>query len=197
MISALLSYTLYGLVTAITPGPNNVVSLYLMSQHGFKRSKLMYLGMLTGFYCVMLCCASFTVGFSKLLPSILKYLPYIGALYIAWLGISIMKSKPKEGHGYDPSFIKGFCLQFANVKIILYSLTVHSAYLIPKEIGFPHLFLNALYMVCLCSTGLITWGLAGGLLHSWLQKYYRPFNFVMGIILFYCAFDLIRPSLGL
>ena len=39
LLSAILSYLPYSLATAFTPGPNNILALYSVSQKGWRRGK--------------------------------------------------------------------------------------------------------------------------------------------------------------
>ena len=49
---------------------------------------------------------------------------YIGAAYILWLAIHIAFSKPStENAEQSASFLKGFMLQFVNVKIYMFGVT--------------------------------------------------------------------------
>lgn len=57
LISAFLTYTL---ITALTPGPNNILALSSVTAHGFRRSMRVLAGMSTGFVIIMLICAGLT-----------------------------------------------------------------------------------------------------------------------------------------
>ena len=60
----------------------------------------------------------FVYGVNALLPNVMGVMKYIGAVYILWLAIHIAVSKPSsESAEQSASFLKGFMLQFANVKI--------------------------------------------------------------------------------
>jgi hypothetical protein len=57
LISAFLTYTL---ITALTPGPNNILALSSVTAHGFRRSMRVLAGMSLGFVIIMLICAGLT-----------------------------------------------------------------------------------------------------------------------------------------
>ncbi len=42
LLSAILSYLPYSLATAFTPGPNNILALYSVSQKGWRGEKVSY-----------------------------------------------------------------------------------------------------------------------------------------------------------
>ena len=188
--SIMMSYLIYTVVTAFTPGPNNIVALYAVSQNGWRKGKDVILGMAGGFLCVMFICALFCYELAKYLPSLTGTLKYVGAAYIIYLAIHVARSSPDNSDGRQMTFWKGFLLQFFNVKIILYAITVYTGYVLPYESSLTSLFSHAINLTVIGMAGFITWGLAGGLFQDLLTQYYRPFNIVMGLILVYCAITL-------
>ena len=188
--SIMMSYLIYTVVTAFTPGPNNIVALYAVSQNGWRKGKNVLLGMAGGFLCVMFICALFCYELAKYLSSLTGTLKYVGAAYIVYLAINVAKSSPDNSDGRQMTFWKGFLLQFFNVKIILYAITVYTGYVLPYESSLTSLFSHAINLTVIGMAGFITWGVAGGLFQDLLTQYYRPFNIVMGLILVYCAITL-------
>ena len=188
--SIMMSYLIYTVVTAFTPGPNNIVALYAVSQNGWRKGKDVLLGMAGGFLCVMFICALFCYELAKYLPSLTGTLKYVGAAYIIYLAIHVARSSPDNSDGRQMTFWKGFLLQFFNVKIILYAITVYTGYVLPYESSLTSLFSHAINLTVIGMAGFITWGVAGGLFQDLLTQYYRPFNIVMGLILVYCAITL-------
>lgn len=65
---------------------------------------------------------------------------YIGAAYILWLAIHIVFSKPStENAEQSASFLKGFMLQFVNVKIYVFGVTALTGYVVGYMSSFPAL----------------------------------------------------------
>ena len=61
----------------------------------------------------------------------MEVLKYIGAAYILWLAIHIAFSKPStENAEQSASFLKGFMLQFVNVKIYMFGVTALTGYVV-------------------------------------------------------------------
>ena len=54
-----VNFLSYAVVTAITPGPNNILSMTHASRVGFRRSFPFHLGVWAGFSLVMLLCTVF------------------------------------------------------------------------------------------------------------------------------------------
>ena len=130
IISGFLTYTL---ITALTPGPNNILALSSVNQHGFRRSLRVLAGMSAGFLVLMLVCGIFTYTLISVLPTLTNWLVWIGAAYILWLAWKIANSSPAADDSSERplSFWLSFWLQFANVKIILYGITALSAFVLP------------------------------------------------------------------
>ena len=84
----------YVLLTAITPGPNNIMSMSNAAKYGFKRSFPFNVGVLLGFLVVMGLCAAFSSLLYEFIPSVKPYMLCLGAAYILWLAWSIWRDKP-------------------------------------------------------------------------------------------------------
>ena len=63
LIKRLLTYTL---ITALTPGPNNIPALSSVTFHGLRRSLRVLAGMSVGFIITMLICAALTFSLVEL-----------------------------------------------------------------------------------------------------------------------------------
>ncbi|WP_130863339.1 LysE family transporter [Bacilliculturomica massiliensis] len=186
-----LSYLPYAIVTAYTPGPNNILALNTGSSRGWKSSGPVLAGMFAGFFCVMTICALGCFQISRYLDGFVGVMKYIGALYIVWLAVHIARSKPAEdGAQVSASFFKGFFLQFVNVKIILYAITIYTGYVMPVQSSLPVLLLAALFNTAVGASGMLAWALAGSIFQRCINRYYRAFNFVMALILLESAVQL-------
>lgn len=117
LLSAFWTYTL---ITAMTPGPNNILALSSATSHGFRQSTRVLAGMSLGFLIVMLLCAGISFSLAVIDPAAVHLLSWAGAAYIVWLAWKIATSPTKEdGLQTKPiSFWASFALQFVNVKII-------------------------------------------------------------------------------
>ncbi|MDD3229478.1 MAG: LysE family transporter [Oscillospiraceae bacterium] len=190
LFSMIVSYLPYALVTAFTPGPNNIVALYAVSQKGWRRGKDVLLGIAVGFLCVMVICALFCYELAKYAPSVANILKYVGAAYIVYLAVHVALSKPDDGESKRISFTKGFLLEFVNVKIILYAITIYTGYVLPYDARLGVLLIHALMLTVIGIAGTITWAAAGGVLQVFLKKHYRSFNIAMALVLLWCAISL-------
>ncbi|MBQ7594878.1 MAG: LysE family transporter [Synergistaceae bacterium] len=191
MWKVIMSYLPYALITTFTPGPNNLMSLYSVSSVGWKKGSKVILGIFTGFMCLMLLVVLFCHELAKYLPEFVKYLKYIGAIYILWLAVHIAKSEPGEALERSINFRSGFVLAISNVKVILYLITIFTVYIIPSGANFYEMLLHGAFIIAISAVSWCMWGEAGSVLQRFLTRYYRPFNILMGILLAWCAVKIL------
>lgn len=192
MLEVFLSYLPYALITTFTPGPNNLMSLYSVSSVGWKKGGRVILGIFAGFSAVMIMVIVFCNELASYAPEVVKHLKYVGAAYILWLAFHIAMSKPSESSEKSLSFRSGLILSLSNVKVILYLITIFTAYVIPSDASFAEMFAHGAIIIAISAVSWCTWGTAGSIMQRFLARYYRPFNIAMGIALVWCAVQIMR-----
>lgn len=90
------------------------------------------------------------------------------------------------------SFRVGFSLQFVNIKIYFYIMTLLMVYLVPYISTLSGLLLAGIGVVGIGSIACIAWAFLGIKIQHIYQKYYKTINFILSLFLLYCAFDIIR-----
>ena len=78
----ILSITLFGIVAAFTPGPNNFVAFYSGFNFGILRTLPHIIGVTLGFPFLLLCLALGLINIFKLYPLIQEILKYLGTLFL-------------------------------------------------------------------------------------------------------------------
>ncbi|MFZ4832250.1 cysteine/O-acetylserine transporter [Rouxiella sp. Mn2063] len=186
IISAFFTYTF---ITAMTPGPNNILALSSVSSHGLSGSRRVLTGMSLGFLAVMLLCAAITFTLTRLDPGIAVWLNWIGAAYILWLAVKVAMSRPSSsGSSTQPlSFWASFGLQFVNVKIILYGITAISSFVLPYTHDMLWVIAVSLLLSLIGTIGILSWALAGHVFQALFQRHGRIVNLTLAALLVYCA----------
>lgn len=187
-----VNFITYVLITAITPGPNNIMSMTCGGQLGFKRAFPFNLGVWAGFSVVMLLCAAFCSALSSFIPKIKPIMLVIGAAYMLWLAWKTWRSKPEieENHA-GRGFSSGLALQFVNVKIYLYGILSMEAYILPVYDG--QLLIVAAFALFLATAGFLCtllWSAFGSVFKVLFSKYAKITNAIMALALVYCAVAL-------
>ena len=190
IIGAFLAYTF---ITALTPGPNNILALSSVHTHGFRKSLRPLAGMGAGFLIIMLLCALFTVAITRTLPSVTHWLTYLGVIYILWLALKIARSHPANAgySDYPLSFKTSFLLQFANVKIILYGITALSTFVIPYTSSKTLIILVSILLAIIGAFGNLCWAAAGHLFQALLSRHGRLVNLLLAGALILVAVDML------
>lgn len=186
------SFLSYALVTAGTPGPNNIMSMSNAASRGLKKGFPFQLGILTGFTVVILLCTFFCNALSEMIPKIKLPMLIMGAAYMLWLAWNLLRSKGfQEDVHAKSSYLTGLLLQFINPKLYLYCIVSLEAYILPYFHGkLVPLILFALLLALICFTSNLCWAMFGTVFRALFSKYARVTNTVMALLLVYCAISL-------
>ena len=187
------NFLVYAIVNAFTPGPGNILALNTVTNYGWKKGKPLFFGIFTGYYVVQIICAVFVYGIGTFLPDALQVMKYIGAAYILWLAIHIAISKPEvsEEQG-SASFIKGFLLQFVNVKIYMFGITALTGFITPYSKAMWTLIGFELLIATIGTIATSTWIGAGILIQNFYIKHYRIINIILALTLLECIWSILR-----
>ena len=129
----ILSITLFGIVAAFTPGPNNFVAFYSGFNFGILRTLPHIIGVTLGFPFLLLCLALGLINIFKLYPLIQEVLKYLGTLFLIYLAYKISFSGPSDQENKNKNPIKfheTFVFQFLNPKGVIASIILVSTCLL-------------------------------------------------------------------
>ena len=187
------NFLIYSIINAITPGPGNILALNTVTNYGLKKGKPLFAGIFVGYYVVQAICAIFVYGVSSILPNALGVMKYIGAAYILWLAIHIAISKPpEENENKSASFMKGFLLQFVNVKIYLFGITALTGYITDYSTSFWVLLLFEMIIATIGTLATSIWIAVGSLIQAFYKKHYRVINIVLALFLLECIYSMLK-----
>ena len=187
------NFFIYSVINAFTPGPGNILALNTVTNYGYKKGRPLYWGIFAGYYVVQIICAVFVFGVSAFLPDLLGIMKYIGAAYILWLAVHIALSKPTTGTvEKSASFLKGFLLQFVNVKIYLFGITALTGYVTEYSASLWVLLLFEIIIATIGTIATLTWIGMGVLIQRAYQKYYRIINIILALTLSECVYSMLK-----
>ena len=128
------AFLTYAVITAATPGPNNIMSMSNAGRLGFRRALPFNFGIWVGFTIVMVLCTLFCTALSALIPAIRLPMLVLGAAYMLYLAWGTFRSSDviQEDHSRE-GFLSGLLLQFINPKIYLYCIMSMEAYILPGD----------------------------------------------------------------
>lgn len=184
-------------VMALTPGPANLFAIATGAQKGKAAALVGVAGMNTA---TLVWFAAAALGLGALIlafPRVFHILAYVGAAYIAWLGLKALLgafSKDGEpGHGAfkqgKSAFRDGFTVQIANPKAILFFTAVLPPFLDPQRPLPAQLALFAVATISLDVIAMASYGLGGAALAIQMNKprFRKGFSAMVGILLLTAA----------
>jgi cysteine/O-acetylserine efflux protein len=182
------------LITTFTPGPNNISSASMGVLYGYRDTLKYMLGIVTGFFLVMLLCGWTSTVLLKVLPSFETALRFVGAGYILWLAFETLKTSYtfQESNQSPMGFGRGLLLQVLNLKAIVYGLTLYSTFLVPITDSPVLLVLSATFLATLAFCSVSIWALFGSAIRTALYqaRIRQSVNLVLSLLLVYTAIEL-------
>lgn len=188
----------YMFVSCITPGPNNLMCMANGTKYGFRKSLRFCFGVTTGFTLILLIAIGCNYFIYNYIPTIIRVMTPLGALYILWLAWIIWRDKPKpkkedkkeRKHLDTTAMGTGMILQFVNPKGLLYGMTLITNFVFPydRSVGMFFIVLVANWFMVLFSN--ICWVLFGSIFQKFFDDYKKVLNAVMALLLVYCAVSL-------
>lgn len=190
------SFFTYAVVTAVTPGPNNIMSMSNGSRKGFRRALPFNLGIGVGFSAVMILCTAFLSLLSRWIPKIKLPMLLVGACYMLYLAWETFRSSDsiEENHSRE-GFFSGLLLQFINPKIYIYCIMSMEAYILPFYQGQPLPLLGfALLLAFIGFLFTLLWSAFGSIFKWLFSEHAKIVNTIMALLLVYCALSLFLVS---
>ena len=185
------AFLTYIFIVAITPGPNNIMSMNNAIQKGFLKAMPFNFGIFAGFVFVVTLCTIFSTMLFALIPRIQLPMQVLGAAYMLYLAAKpFFPSKKREAKVLNGSFAIGAFLQLINPKLMIYAITAISSFVLPWFTEIPAL---AFFIFLLSFMGFactVCWSFFGSLLSRIFDKYARIINIVMAVLLVYSAVSL-------
>ena len=184
-------------VMAVTPGPANIFAIAT----GARRGRAAVLSAVAGMNLASLVWfAAAALGLGALVlafPTAFRVIAVLGALYVAWLGVSAIRdagrpavvhevSEPQLGRN---AFLDGFLVQISNPKAVLFFTAVLPPFIDPARPVAPQLAMFAVAMIGLDVVAMCAYGLGGAALRDAMTRprFRRAFGFLTGFLLLLAA----------
>ena len=190
------AFLVYCAVMAITPGPNNLMCLYLGASGGFRRFVRFFCGSMTGLFVKCALCGLLNVLLAEKIPVVVPYLKWLGALYMVYLAFGMVRSGLKEeedetGSG-EGTFRSGILLQVLNVKSWVAALSIFSVYVIPFTTAVGAIVLSAFTFTFFCAVASTLWCSFGAAIQKIYRRFRLPLSIILALTLVYCAWSAVK-----
>ncbi len=188
-----IAFISYVFVVTFSPGPNTIMAMTNGNKFGFRKTLNFLLGIVSGFFIILLLSNYFNLVLFALLPKTKFIMGIIGAIYMTYLAVIIIKSREtgrKDDTATLNSYYTGILLQFINPKAMLFGITVTSNFIIPYYKSNIYLISFSLLLAFIGFISVAGWALFGEFFQKFLSSYRKPFNWAMGALLFYSAISI-------
>ncbi len=196
-VSLIPAFLFYCYTNGITPGPANLCSLSAAMNYGRKQALIQWRGLIIGFWIDAMIAVLINGVLGAALGKYVGYLSYVGAAYILWLAIKILRTSydhvgDEQEAAANCNFRTGLIVQLTNAKVILFCITALASYVTPYTNSLLTLFLVGCFLPLTGPICNLAWLFAGDRLRGLFLKYPRPLNIIMAIALVLCAISLVR-----
>lgn len=182
---------------AFSPGPSNLFAMALGMARGRGQVAPCVAGMNAASLVWYVGAALGLGAVAAALPGLFRWLALGGALYLAWMAVGAFRaawSRTQQiGHAAPPAagspFRRGFAVQIANPKIVLFFSAVLPPFVDLGRPLVPQLALFALAMLSLDGVAMSAFGLCGAGLSRLMARprFRRGFNIAVGCVLLLVA----------
>lgn len=182
---------LYLAVSAFTPGPNNLMCMYLGATYGLKGSRKFITASMASVFVKALLCGLLNVALAAVIPTVVPVLKWVGAAYMLYLAWTMLRSGMKgeavaEKKG-ESTYSAGILLQILNMKSWISALSVFSVYVVPYTTALWAVLVGSGTMLGLLILASLSWCLFGRAIKTVYENYRLPISILMALSLVYCA----------
>jgi threonine/homoserine/homoserine lactone efflux protein len=179
----------FAFVTAVTPGPNNVIALSSGVTHGFRATMPMIWGVSLGFPAMQFAVALGLGSVLAALPWAYPAIQIVGALYLLWLAWKIAMSADLgiadgPANAKPVTFLQSCLFQWVNPKAWIIAVGGLATY-VPVDNFWPSVALFTLTFCVIAWPATALWAGFGVLVQRWLgtTRRVRVFNIAMAALL--------------
>tara|TARA_B100000700_G_C14963224_1_gene817586 strand:+ start:702 stop:1292 length:591 start_codon:yes stop_codon:yes gene_type:complete len=191
MYSDLFSLILFGIVTAFTPGPNNIMSSYSGFNFGFKKTIPLMLGVIFGWTTMLTSMSAGLIIIFQQYDFLQTILKILGTFFLFYLAYKIAFSSVENNKEIKKpvTFFDTFMFQFINPKGVIVAMIavstfidVQNNYLRDSLVVITVYFFMAVFSVS-------SWCLIGKYLRKFAtsKKFIKNFNYTMSFLLIVCV----------
>jgi threonine/homoserine/homoserine lactone efflux protein len=200
-LDTLLAFSMFALVTSITPGPNNLMLLASGVNFGVRPSVPHMLGISGGFLLLLLAVGFGLAEVFSRLPWLYGVLKWVGAAYMLYLAWCIARSGPPDDatspqrRSRPMTFWGAAAFQWVNPKAWVMAVGAFSTY-VPASSGWGVIAGAAVLFAAINLPSVGSWALFGSGLRQALQsrRTLVVFNHVMAVLLVASLYPLLQST---
>lgn len=191
----LLTYILTCIIAAGTPGPGTISVIVYSAMVGWRKTLPVIFGVQAGMFAMAVLALSGVSAALTASPKLFIALQYLGAGYIAYLGVmSLLASRQAEqfeatmrDKGNWQNFNHGMIVTFASPKTLLFFTSFFPLFMESDKAVFPQIsWLLFILLFCTLMVHLVYCFFMQKMTDI-LKKYNQQFNFSVGVIFLFLA----------
>lgn len=188
----LISFFMYLVVGAITPGPNTILSMANASKVGLKKGVRLNFGMFAGIFVIMSCCYLFSSLIVSALPSMEAVMRVVAAAYMLYLAYRCFFAKRIfSTDNSSSSFIQGATMQIINAKVWFLGLTAIPSYVLGQNYSRVKEYLLSISIALVCFLCGLVWAVFGSVLAKLFKEHEKAMNAIFALLLVFFAIKLL------
>ena len=191
MYNQFLPLVLFGIATAFTPGPNNIMSSYSGFNFGFKKTIPLMLGVTFGWTTMLtLMSSGLIIIFQKyiFLQNAIKILGTIFLIYLAYK-IAFSSVNSSENIKKPVTFFDTFLFQFINPKGVIVAMIAVSTFIDVQNNYLRDTLIVIITYFFMAVFSVSSWCLLGKYLRNFAtsETFIKKFNYTMSFLLIVCV----------
>ena len=191
MLSQLIPLLLFGVATAFSPGPNNIMTSYTAFNFGFKKAIPTMLGVIIGWTILIIILQLGSVFIFQKFQILQTVIKIFGSFYLLYMAYKISFSSVKNNK-IDPkpvTFLNTFFFQFVNPKSIIVGLAAISMFIDVQNNYLRDSIILTVVFFFMAVGSQTAWCLTGKYMRKFAtsQKFIKNFNYTMSFLLIVCV----------
>ena len=191
MYDQFLPLVLFGIATAFTPGPNNIMSSYSGFNFGFRKTIPLMLGVIFGWTSMLTVMASGLIIIFQtyiFLQSVIKIFGTIFLIYLAYK-IAFSSTNGSENIKKPVLFFDTFLFQFINPKGVMVAMIAVSTFIDVQNYYLRDATIVIITYFFMAVFSVSSWCLLGKYLRKFAtsKNFIKKFNYIMSFLLIVCV----------
>ena len=192
MTSQLFPMILFGIATAFSPGPNNIMTSYTAFNFGVRKAIPTMLGVIIGWTLLIILLQLGSASIFQRYQFIQTIIKVSGSIYLLYMAYKLSFGGQTKDKKLDPkpvTFINTFFFQFVNPKSIIIALTAISMFVDTKNNFYEDSMVLVLIFFIMAIGSQAAWCLMGKYLRKFAtsEQFIQNFNYTMSFLLIVCV----------
>ena len=191
MYNQIFTLILFGIVTAFTPGPNNISAAYSGFNFGFRKTIPLMLGVIFGWTTLLVLMELGLIAIFNKIDYLQLIIKFLGSLFLIYLAYKIAFSNIKKNNVLTKpiKFFDMFLFQFINPKSVVVSMTVVSTFIDAQNNYVRDFVIVTSVGFFMAVFSISSWCLLGKYLSNLVtsDKFIKNFNYTMSFLLIVCG----------